>query len=772
MADQELLPIKVLLPHEDFQIRDVPGGSARKIFDDVTDEVRAAFAHEIDDLAESYEGEFAVQPAVPAVAKVTLKRDALAKSHRPDRILSGETCPIIGVGTFRELFIRVTPPSLMSLRTRIQTDTSREAKANISTLEGFSKVAIEDQLGVSGSEAIDLIRRRIDEDGVLKVQLFDHQDQRINQAVLDDFRTWLNSIGAEIRNVIPYTSSMTVYEVAARGDQLFQIVGHRGIRSASVLPRYSALRHRSIPVSGVTSVPLHPPEGGQDYASVAIVDSGISPGCAPITPWIVARESYVAPAERNHDHGTFVAGILSFGSSLNAIDYRPGGACSLIDIAALPNADPSRGSTGDLTETDLVVILREVVPKYRDVVRIWNLSLGSELICTDSSFSDLAMALDAIQRENDVQFVIATGNFEKPPFRSWPPQSGLGDDDRICSPADSVTSVAVGSLAHAQTIHSVVRVNEPSPFTRRGPGPSYIVKPDIVAYGGNCDTTGKCQTTGIRSLDVKARIAEDVGTSFATPFVASLLANVANAIDPSPSLNLVKALVVHSAGIDALGWRSSSGEDIKYVGFGLPDNADAVLFTTQSAATLVFEDTLEPGHHLELDPFPYPACLIRGGKSFGTIRMTLVYDPPLDPNYGLEYCRANVNASLGTVRVDRGTGEIHYDRKVPPDPLMHGHGYEEDLIKFGFKWCPVKSYRRSISRGINSDHWTLHAELLHRHHAPQEPQRFALIVTVSGDSGEPVYDDMVNALRIYGTQDLQLKARVRQRLQARADAGA
>jgi serine protease AprX len=771
MPDQELLPIKVILPHEDFLVRDEPGGAQRKIFGEVTDQVRAALARELDDLAASYRDEFALQPQVPAVAKVRLKRDALAKSHRPDRILSAETCPIIGVGTFRELFIRVTPSGLTSLRTRIGTDKSREATANISTFEGFSNVGIEDRLGVSESAAIDLIKRRVDEDGVFKVQLFDHHDPRINEAVFSDFRRWLKMIGADIKNSVQYAPSITVHEVVAKGDQFLEIVRHRGIRSASVLPRYTSLRQRSIPVPGATIPFPNSPEPGHDYPRVAVVDSGISPNCTAIGPWIVARENYVAPAEQNQEHGTFVAGIILFGPTINALNFDPGEPCLLVDVATLPNSDASRGPTGDLTETDLVTILREVVPKYRDLVRVWNLSLGSEHMCSDSSFSDLAKALDAIQRENDVQFVVATGNFEQPPFRSWPPQPGLGDNDRICPPADSVAALTIGSLAHAEAIQSVVGVNEPSPFTRRGPGPSYVVKPDMVTYGGNCDPAGNYQTTGIRSLDPAARIAEDVGTSFAAPFATSLLANVIHAIDPPPSLNLAKALVIHSAGIESLGWTSTSGEDIKYVGFGLPDGAEAVLFTTQSAATLVFEDTLLPGHHLELDPFPYPACLIKDGKSFGTIRMTLVYDPPLDSNFGLEYCRANVNASLGTFRVDRDTGEVRYQREVLPDPILHGRGYEEDLVKFGFKWCPVKNYRRVLKRGVTADYWRLRVELLHRHDESQQPQRFALVVTVLGDAGQPVYDDMVKGLRIYSTQDLQLKAAIRQRLQVRAASG-
>lgn len=150
--------------------------------------------------------------------------------------------------------------------------------------------------------------------------------------------------------------------------------------------------------------------------------------------------------------------------------------------------------------------------------------------------------------------------------------------------------------------------------------------------------------------------------------------------------------------------------------------------------------------------------------------MTLVYDPPLDPSYGLEYCRANVSASLGTWGPGRDpvTGQPKYERQVPPDPDLSHEAYEEDLVKHGFKWCPVKSYRRHFKRGVGSDHWRLVVGLLHRHDEPPSPQRFALVVSIAGDDGDPVYDDMVAALRIYATQDLQLRASVRQRIRGRA----
>ena len=110
---------------------------------------------------------------------------------------------------------------------------------------------------------------------------------------------------------------------------------------------------------------------------------------------------------------------------------------------------------------------------------------------------------------------------------------------------------------------------------------------------------------------------------------------------------------------------------------------------------------------------------------------------------------------------------MFYVRQVPPDPSLSGSTYEEDLVRFGFKWCPIKSYKRDFTRGVNAIQWRLLVELLHRHDEVPAPQPFALVVTITGEPDQPVYDDIVAALRIYQTQDLALRTEVRQRIRSR-----
>lgn len=759
MAENEFLPIKVILHQEDFVVANEPGGSARKMFGDASSDVRGTLIDQLVGVQDAYEPLFEARPTIPAVAKVELKEKALAKSHRPDRIFADETCPIIGVGTFRELFVRVTRQGLSNLAIQVRTDLTAEGSANISTVAAVAPITPEERMGVTTGQDLDELIARVDRDGLIKVRLFDHGDARIDRLIRDDFIRYLEEINAELIREHAYAPDLSVYVVRAEGRQLREIARHPGIRRASFMPRFFGLRHQSIPVPNAPAVDLPPPARGESYPVVAVVDSGISDVCTPLAPWVEAREDYVAKVDRNPEHGTFVAGLITFAGAINSTNLvETGGPCRLLDITVMPG-------NGDLTEDELLSSLEEMTAKYGDSVRVWNISLGSDGPCRDDAFSDLARGLDDLQQKHGVQFVMAAGNFQDPPLRAWPPDGSLGEKDRIAPPSDSVLGITVGALAHCQTPTTRVKVDEPSPFSRRGPAPAYLVKPELVHYGGNCDVNGNYTSSGVRSLGTTGGIAEDAGTSFSTPLVSSLLANIIGGLDPEPSLNVAKALLLHAAeypsGIDE--------SHINYVGFGKPTSFESIVHSTQDSATMVFEDVISPGYHLELDPFPYPACLLRNERSYGHIKMTLVYDPPLDSNSGLEYCRANIDASLGVVTIDGKAGKPKFRGKVPAEPNLHGKGYEEDLVKFGFKWSPVKSYRRSFKIGVSSQHWRLRVELLHRHDSPQTPQRFALVITVAGDEGQPVYDDLVVALRTRATTDLQLRSSVRQRIRGRLE---
>lgn len=85
------------------------------------------------------------------------------------------------------------------------------------------------------------------------------------------------------------------------------------------------------------------------------------------------------------------------------------------------------------------------------------------------------------------------------------------------------------------------------------PGPVFLQKPELAHYGGNCDAAATYVQTGVLSFDGNGNIAENIGTSFASPPVAALTANVEADLAQPPSRSLVMALVVHSAVLNSPG---------------------------------------------------------------------------------------------------------------------------------------------------------------------------------------------------------------------------
>ncbi|MDR0750992.1 MAG: hypothetical protein LBF12_00165 [Christensenellaceae bacterium] len=44
--------------------------------------------------------------------------------------------------------------------------------------------------------------------------------------------------------------------------------------------------------------------------------------------------------------------------------------------------------------------------------------------------------------------------------------------------------------------------------------------------------------------------------------------------------------------------------------------------------------------------------------------MTLAYNPPIDQNYGSQYCRTNIDVSFGTYKHNK-KGELKFSGQVP-----------------------------------------------------------------------------------------------------------
>jgi hypothetical protein len=265
------------------------------------------------------------------------------------------------------------------------------------------------------------------------------------------------------------------------------------------------------------------------------------------------------------------------------------------------------------------------------------------------------------------------------------------------------------------------------------------------------------------SVDGGGNLAENVGTSFAAPLVASLAANVMQEVDEESMPHLLtRAMLLHFAFIN----NAPIGLDsLHYTGVGRPPDLAEILYCRQTAATIVLRADLGEEPIAVKQRFPIPPCLVNQGSLRAEILMTLAYLPPFDSRAGFEYCRTNVDAKLGTLDATGG-----FQSQVPTAPKLAEAGWEEHLIKHGYKWSPTKFYYRNLLKQntLGSREWELRLNLHRRSGVPRvDTSHIAyLLITIRDQRGGAtarIYDQMVQMMtRLgWGADDLKLRTRGR-----------
>ena len=203
------------------------------------------------------------------------------------------------------------------------------------------------------------------------------------------------------------------------------------------------------------------PDLDMAYPVVGVLDSGIAP-IGQLQPWLMEKRlSIYTDNELDKRHGTFVAGVITYGDRFEHSQWVGGLPPKLLDGAVFP-------ADGNVDESTMVDSIKTIVGAMRDRVRVWNLSLSFMDEISDNEFSEFGMALDAIQDDYGVLICKSAGNCDV---------RANGTRGRLYVGSDSVRALTVGSAAQVKAPLDQAGVGEASPFSRKGQVPSTSSSP-------------------------------------------------------------------------------------------------------------------------------------------------------------------------------------------------------------------------------------------------------------------------------------------------------
>ena len=319
----------------------------------------------------------------------------------------------------------------------------------------------------------------------------------------------------------------------------------------------------------------------------------------------------------DRDHGTQVTSIIVDGPRLNPwlddgcgrFRVRHFGVCS-----------------NRIQTARLVRKIKEIVTRNPDI-HVWNLSLGSEDEVSKNFISYDAAALDELQSQYNVIFVISGTNDNR---------TEQPDILKVGSPADSLNSIVV---------NSVRRDGRPASYSRKGNILCFFNKPDVSYYGGDYDE---------RIIAYSPTGKEEVyGTSFSAPWISRKLCYLIDVM--GIPREIAKALLIDAAA----GWeyKQSTFQLKDVIGYGIvPIDIQKVLSTDNDEIKFVVYGTSES---YKTANYSIPVPRDEDNKYPYVARATLCYFPECSRLQGVDYTNRELSLIFGRVKNDGSIEDIN-----------------------------------------------------------------------------------------------------------------
>ncbi len=317
---------------------------------------------------------------------------------------------------------------------------------------------------------------------------------------------------------------------------------------------------------------------------VAVLDTGINESHPALQNVVIDRYNAITGGTDASDdffHGTYVAGIIANTDPINTGVARN---LSIINVKVL-------GSDGKGTSSDLMRGAEWVVTRAAKKPDIINFSGGADWQSAGEydGMNSLTLFIDAITSMYNVLWINAAGNIPA----------------LIELPADAYNSIAVGELTDFPTRDTNRNNDVLAGTSSRGPTLDGRIKPDIVALGGNINSTW---WTGGWST-------AKTGTSFSAPHISGAAALIYDYLNKNTNIAksyyplVTKALLLATADDWSTSGPASDGPDSN-TGWGYVNLANTWNLT--HSGVFIETNSLSYDNIKYEEPYYYNLTLVEG----------------------------------------------------------------------------------------------------------------------------------------------------------------
>lgn len=310
---------------------------------------------------------FNEERTLPLLTKVSIHKDATAKSHRSDirsvLEVNGKR-NVIGVPSLGKLLVKIDTPrdlSEISKHFRSGDNISKSRRKGLSAIEDIERYAAEVEPGICPEDR-------------LKIQLVDYQNSEYNHQSLIQFRTLCSRTGVKLQE-LNYAGSFRLFALENVSREALRAIAT--MDSVLYVRRMPTIVFEAAPEPDNSEIEVMKPADGENYPVVGLLDTGVSSNTEYLTPWMYDAEDNNAgflAEDINRQHGTAVASVLNYGDFLEQKDYTQCGPSRI--QSCIINTSRDRAI---LYENDLVMNIQDAVSSHPEI-KIWNLSQGTELL--------------------------------------------------------------------------------------------------------------------------------------------------------------------------------------------------------------------------------------------------------------------------------------------------------------------------------------------------------------------------------------------------------